>query len=350
MRTLLISDLHLGSRRARDVLRLPEARSDLISLARGADRVVLLGDTLELLDGTEAEALLAAGPLLEELAWATSGGEIVLVPGNHDHDLVRPWLDGRLRRQGSLALEEDVPVESSLTLEMIRASLAGSSLRVAYPGVWLRSDVYATHGHYLDAHLVPPLPLRLLWPDWQEWIGSLPEGRISPEDYERSLARAHAEIARHVRARRDDPEGRLRRAAGGVALAGSAVAPLVNRLSGGDGLAPFGAGLIGYRLRTAGIEAMSQVVGRLGIDAAHIVFGHIHRAGPLSSDQKDVWRAPSGPQLSNTGNWVDSPVLLAGASTSSPYWPGACVVVEDSGPPRALRLPRPLARPARRAA
>ena len=28
--------------------------------------------------------------------------------------------------------------------------------RFAYPGIWLRDDVYATHGHYLDRHLTVP--------------------------------------------------------------------------------------------------------------------------------------------------------------------------------------------------
>ena len=33
---------------------------------------------------------------------------------------------------------------------------APARVRVAYPGLWVRPDVYATHGHYLDCHLTMP--------------------------------------------------------------------------------------------------------------------------------------------------------------------------------------------------
>ena len=36
-------------------------------------------------------------------------------------------------------------------------------VRFAYPGLWLREDVYATHGHYLDCHLTVPTVERGLW-------------------------------------------------------------------------------------------------------------------------------------------------------------------------------------------
>ena len=34
--------------------------------------------------------------------------------------------------------------------------MGGADVRVAYPGLWLRPDVYATHGHYLDCHMTVP--------------------------------------------------------------------------------------------------------------------------------------------------------------------------------------------------
>ena len=34
-------------------------------------------------------------------------------------------------------------------------------LSAAFPGLWLRPDVYATHGHYLDCHLTIPTMERL---------------------------------------------------------------------------------------------------------------------------------------------------------------------------------------------
>ena len=46
MRTLVISDLHLGSLLDRDVLRRPQALAILESRVAQMDRLVLLGDTL----------------------------------------------------------------------------------------------------------------------------------------------------------------------------------------------------------------------------------------------------------------------------------------------------------------
>ncbi len=44
MRTLVVSDLHLGSRSEADVLRDPAARDALLRELEGADRLVILGD------------------------------------------------------------------------------------------------------------------------------------------------------------------------------------------------------------------------------------------------------------------------------------------------------------------
>ena len=52
MRTLVISDLHLGSLLDRDVLRRPQALAILESRVAQMDRLVLLGDTFELLKGS----------------------------------------------------------------------------------------------------------------------------------------------------------------------------------------------------------------------------------------------------------------------------------------------------------
>ena len=49
MRSLVISDLHLGSRMQRDVLVRPPALERLLDALDGVDRLVLLGDTVELL-------------------------------------------------------------------------------------------------------------------------------------------------------------------------------------------------------------------------------------------------------------------------------------------------------------
>src|SRR5881275_2226143 len=99
MPTLVISDIHLGSSSRSDVLRVPALREPLLELARSADRVVLLGDLLELRHGPPREALAAARSFFEELGRALGGGEIVVVAGNHDHLLIEPWLAQRGERE-----------------------------------------------------------------------------------------------------------------------------------------------------------------------------------------------------------------------------------------------------------
>ncbi len=62
MRTLIISDLHLGSATGVDLLRRPELRARLLEALADVDRLVLLGDLLELRHGPRHEALAAARP------------------------------------------------------------------------------------------------------------------------------------------------------------------------------------------------------------------------------------------------------------------------------------------------
>ena len=50
MRSAIVSDLHLGSNSREDVLRDPSIRRILLEEIGDADRVVLLGDTIEMRD------------------------------------------------------------------------------------------------------------------------------------------------------------------------------------------------------------------------------------------------------------------------------------------------------------
>jgi UDP-2,3-diacylglucosamine pyrophosphatase LpxH len=97
--TLVVSDLHLGSSTAADVLRRGPAREQLLARLDGVDRLVLLGDVLELRHGPAREALAVARPVLADIAAALAPGTpVVIVPGNHDHALIDPWLVARGRR------------------------------------------------------------------------------------------------------------------------------------------------------------------------------------------------------------------------------------------------------------
>src|ERR1700740_716272 len=118
MRTLLISDLHLGSQSGSDLLRDAPLRAPLLELAAGADRVVLLGDLLELGHGPAPGALAAAAPFFEALGAALAGRELVVVAGNHDHALVEPWLARRSQQ----------PAREALGLEQLIAPAEGAAL------------------------------------------------------------------------------------------------------------------------------------------------------------------------------------------------------------------------------
>ncbi|HTA36433.1 MAG TPA: metallophosphoesterase, partial [Solirubrobacteraceae bacterium] len=85
MRTLILSDLHLGATSRADLLRRPELRKPLMRAAADVDRVVLLGDVLELRHGPPSAALTAARPFFEGLGRVLAGKQLVLVAGNHDH-------------------------------------------------------------------------------------------------------------------------------------------------------------------------------------------------------------------------------------------------------------------------
>jgi hypothetical protein len=145
VRTLVISDLHLGASTRADLLRRPELREPLVAAARGVDRVVILGDGIELRDGPQRDALTVAGALYEELGQALgSGGELLLLGGNHDHGLVAGWIDGRLLTEpaGFLGLEQRIaPRDAGPLAAALAERAAPARVQVAYPGVWLRDDV-----------------------------------------------------------------------------------------------------------------------------------------------------------------------------------------------------------------
>jgi len=362
MRTAIVTDLHLGAGNDADLLRRRAALEPLLEVVAKADRLVLLGDIVELRDRPLVEALELGAPVLRELL-ASAGGQVVLVPGNHDHRLVSGWLEQRTTRGARALRIADRARLDVWPASALRDALDGAPLRISYPGIWVRDDVYATHGHYLDRHLTIPtferLGLALVErtlgfapgdPDPLDPPGHDPEPD-SPDDYERitapvyaflfALAQAGA-VGSHpggtpskriwdALAGSDSRAGRIRGwLLGSVALPGAV--GVANRL----GLGPVRADLSPGAITRAGLRAMSEVVERLQIDADHVIFGHTHRRGPLASE--DEWRRDEGPALWNAGNWVYSPSLLRSTAERSPYWPGTVAIVEDEGPPRLEHL------------
>ena len=152
MRTLVVSDLHLGARLQHSVLTRPEPLSRLLDAVEQVQRLVLLGDTVELLEGRAQHAMGVAEPVLRALGRRLGPDrEVLIVPGNHDAELVRGWI----RMRGSdLAPETEVPPDATLALAHLIDCLGPAKVAVRYPGAWLSPTVWATHGHYLDRHLL----------------------------------------------------------------------------------------------------------------------------------------------------------------------------------------------------
>jgi hypothetical protein len=372
MRTLIVSDLHLGSHSEIDLLRRAPVRAALIERLADVDRLVLLGDVLELRHGPVREAMAAARPFFEDLGRAMAGRELVITAGNHDHALVEPWLAARGADAdpGPLGLEQLIePAEASPALARIAGWAAPARTRIAYPGLWVREDVYATHGHYLDCHLTVPTLERLTVAAMSRLLGRQASGFESVEDYEamgapvfawrdavardahtgaalngmatvaawRALGGGSSDAdAAEVSARRHDPRARLI----GVLRRRALVAgfPLAVAALNRAGMGPLHADISGTELRRAGLTAMGEVAERLGLGDSYVVFGHTHRTGPLDGDGEHEWQGRGGARLVNCGSWVYATIFLDSAGPSNPYWPGGAVLVEDDGPPRAERL------------
>ncbi len=421
MRTLIISDLHLGGLTGIDLLRRPAVREALLREFEGVNRLLLLGDVLELRHGPPHEALAAAQAFFEDVGQALAGKELVITAGNHDHQLVSAWLERRAAlAPAPLELEHRIVAgDASPMLAQIAEWAGPARVEVAYPGLWVRPDVYATHGHFLDCHLTLPTLERI-------GIGAIgrllerPESSLaSVDDYEALTSpiygwrdamvrygRAGAALngVATVRAWRalgggrgvnEKPASRAGAAGSGIREGGTGLggsgrgddgaprAPLNgDTRDGGDlrdgGLRGGGAGVCsaitrrlrvsarrwalrrGFplavaavnragmgpvrpdlsrdELRRSGLRAMGEVAARLGLGDAYVVFGHTHRAGPFPRDAQAEWRGRAGARLVNCGSWTFDSIFVTAKPGESPYWPGACVLVPESGPPELKRL------------
>jgi predicted phosphodiesterase len=357
VRTIVVSDLHVGSARHTDLVRRPELRAPLLELVAGADRLVILGDGVELRDRPKRDIAELAAPVYRDLGEALGpDGELVMVAGNHDHGLVAGWIDGRLETEpsGFLALEQFIGPAEAGPLAAALAGFAGPArVRVAYPGLWLSEDVYALHGHYADVHATVPTFERLATGAMARWIVHLPEAGATPDDYEAVLAPMYAWMSaltqRSEHAVISAGTGASSRA--WVALAGdgrrthpvraaalgAAYLAAVSALNAA-GLGPLDRNLSGPALRRGYLRGIGEVVARLGIGARHVIWGHSHRAGPWPSDDAAEWVAPGGARIVNSGSWVYQRHFLSDTAEHSPYWPGTAIVLDDGGPPRLVRL------------
>ncbi len=360
MRTLIVSDLHLGSASGTDVLRRAELRAPLLQAVKDVDRLVLLGDVIELRHGPPRAAMAAARPFFEDLGRALAGRELVVNAGNHDHALIEPWLERRGVQDAPtpLGVEQLLdPTEASPMLERIAEWASPARVTVAYPGLWVRPDVYATHGHYLDCHLTVPTLERLSLAAMSRVLGRPAEAFGRVEDYEAVAGPVFAwrdAVARDVRTgdalngvatasawralagagggrggdggggRGDGgwDRGRGSRSGRGIVGSGSSTVrrlrrralvgafPLAVAALNRAGLGPLRADISPGELRRAGLRAMGEVAARLGLGDAYVVFGHTHRAGPLPEDRDKEWRGGHGHTVRRTGSGAAGPERL----------------------------------------
>jgi predicted phosphodiesterase len=328
LRTLIISDLHLGGRLEHDVLRRIEPLTHLLAALDNVERLVLLGDIVELLEGRATRAMASAEPVLRTIGRRLGRDrEVVLVPGNHDRPLVRSWA----RDVGAaLTPQTTVPEDASAALSRVVSWLAPARITIRYPGVWLGERIFATHGHYLDWHLMPVSAYGIA----RGLLRRLPADEAAPSDYEHarrpSFARFARWLPRPVAALLDDA----------AELARASTMPRMQRHLLAPRLAPLTATLLGVQMQRASIPALARVVHRLRVDADYVVFGHVHRLGPLAGDDRAQWQGPGGrPRILSTGSWLYEPLLLHRANAPHPYWPGGAVLIDGGGcDPRAVGL------------
>lgn len=347
MRTAIVSDLHLGSGFGEDLLRDPGIRRALLDEIAGAERLVLLGDVLELRELPLATVLASSQPFFEELGEAMSGKPIVLVPGNHDHRLAEPVLE-RLALAGTPLGLEHRTAPAGEAAERLAAWLGDATVELAYPGLWLRDDVYATHGHYMDCHMSLPRMECVAAAATMRTLRPLPEHPV-PSDYEHVLrpvygftyglaqggsvwgkARPSERAWRAMSSRNGGRLAGLRGAATRAAIPAGIWG--INRLLRADFEADFSASSIS----ASGVAAATEMAARLGIDAAHVITGHTHRGGP--GEDEAEWPLAGGGRLHNTGSWIFATAFHHPGTPPGRYWPGTVTWLEEEGPPRRTRL------------
>ena len=337
LRTLVVSDLHLGRPRrpGRAAPRAPSARRWWARWPASTGWSCS-GDVLE----------LRHGPLRDALAAARAGAAESSAP--RSGPAARSWSSpattttgccgaGSSARDAAVAARPaSPPVESDPRRAARRGwldALAPARVRVAYPGVWLRDDVYAIHGHYLDRHNTVPILERLgAGADRAGRRRARGRARRRAEDYEAALAPMYAWIDAVAQS------GGLRGWAAAAASRSRAWRALERRERGGGGSvrAPRDRAL-GSRWCVAGLNraghraAARRRVGRRaaprpalrgvrrgarrasGCPRPHVIFGHTHRAGPLPGDDPRA----SGAGCSTPAAGCTSPAFIGDSTRAT---------------------------------
>lgn len=366
--SLVVSDLHLGSAARSDLLRDPGAAQDaLLGALDGVERLVVAGDLLELRHGPARTVLDRARPFLARLgAELGPDRELVILAGNHDHRMVRPWLLRRRLQGEPLALDAtadaaDVSPITAAVADAVRGSGAFGWERprvaVAYPATWLvapgddgRGGVLVSHGHYIDAVWRMPTMERLAAAIATRAHGTEADALRTPDDFERVLGPAYGWMDGLAEYATTTGPTRSQRTSSGVwrrinadhgwrGVALRRAVPLATTVLGRAGLGRYERRLTPERLRIAGNQGIARAIEQLGAAPDVLIVGHTHRAGPLPGDAGWEWRLAHGGRLLNCGSWVDrGPRIDEITDEPDAYRPGRAVRVDADGVPRLLTL------------
>ena len=220
--------------------------------------------------------------------------------------------------------------------------LGSARLKIAYPGIWLRGDVYATHGHYMDAHLALPRAECIAAATMIRLAGSLPD-RAVPADYERVLRPIYGfafGLAQMMQVKRRSDERAWKVLAGEAtdlrARAARAGFPVAIRGLNALLRSDFKPDVTTPAIFRSGLAAAVETAVRLGVDDVHVITGHTHRTGPMPDEAE--WPLPRDGRLHNTGSWVFGSAFHKPGAPPNSYWPGTVTWLEDDEPPRRVRL------------
>jgi hypothetical protein len=362
LRSLVISDSHLGAWTGDDLLAYPWAREALRPELERADQVVLLGDFVDLLFATIEHAFERADGFVELLAETLAGKRLVWLAGNHDHHILVRRLEALIELRIATGKPDEELIEAwqaSFFFEaFLRRRLAQTEIEIAYP-TYRVGDVILSHGHYLDGEVRGSVPNRLL----QGGFWRLAGGRSATPtitDYEAALV----PLTELLFIQAQMPKGaaaeqliqadlrRLGHFAATVAQPGRELArlarSLARRLRGTPRPQTPTADFVLARVVAPGasvlpsVQAYARVCRNLGWDqeAPWIVFAHTHQ--PLAG--VTATGTGAGPRFWNTGCWIYEPP----AGSVDDYlgymehnWPGSAVLIDTEhrgGEPQLLEL------------
>ena len=247
------------------------------------------------------------------------------------------------------------PPRSPLARELAAWLGARRKVAFAYPGVWLRDDVWATHGHYLDRLITIPTFERIAAGGMARVVGRPARaggGQRRPRRI-RGRAGADVRVARPARqrARRGRALGQRRRDGEGLVAAVGRRPRAAARQGAGRAAAARDRRAQPRRARARASRRSTPTSCAAPASprwaASSRLLGVRGRRTSSSATRTAPGRWPGwipasgasrrGTQLVNTGCWTDEPRINT-HDPRSPYRPGYGVLVEDEGPPRLVRI------------